>query len=163
MEGKILKNLIYLGCVTAGLCLLSGCGGVASGHVEASGTVTLDGTPVAGASVVFVPVTPDAGEAGFAITDEDGRYELGTGEEKNGGVPGSYMVQVSKTVETEGGAAAPVDLGEDAEHAEEGEGANVTWINSLPATYASPKTSGITIDIPEDGSSELDIKLVSGA
>jgi hypothetical protein len=59
-----------------------------------TGTVTLQGKPVAGAAITFVP-TGD-GEAASAITDSDGKYALTTWESGDGARPGEYRVKVSK-------------------------------------------------------------------
>src|SRR4051794_29592663 len=66
------------------LCLsaISGCGGVKKGPetVEVTGTVTLGGNPVEGASVVFYPGlgTDDQRLASQATTDQGGRFKLST-------------------------------------------------------------------------------------
>jgi hypothetical protein len=59
-----------------------------------TGTVTLQGKPLAGAAITFVP-TGD-GEAASAITDSDGKYALTTWEAGDGARPGEYRVKVSK-------------------------------------------------------------------
>jgi hypothetical protein len=59
-----------------------------------TGTVTLQGKPLAGAAITFVP-TGD-GEAASAITDSDGKYALTTWESGDGARPGEYRVKVSK-------------------------------------------------------------------
>jgi len=53
---------------------LGGCfsRGPSVGRVE--GTVTLDGSPLGGAKVIFTPV--DGGRSSMAVTDGSGRYEL---------------------------------------------------------------------------------------
>lgn len=153
--------------VTIGVSLLLlGCGGGGGGEnlpatVDASGVVLLDGTPVEGASVVFVPVAPGTYPA-FASTDSRGGFSLKAFEAKTGAVPGSYQVQLSKTVEIKaGGGPAPAPAGEDAEHAANDPSAGLQWKNSLPAKYASSATSEIKIDIPENGRSDIKIELVS--
>lgn len=79
------------GSVLAG-CLalaLAGCGG----PVPVAGKVTLNGKPVAGATVVFIPEGggPEAG----AQTDEEGNFLLTT-TKTEGTIPGAYRVTVSK-------------------------------------------------------------------
>jgi carboxypeptidase family protein len=59
-----------------------------------TGTVTLQGKPVAGAAVTFVPT--GEGEAASAITDSEGKYALTTWQAGDGARPGEYRVKVSK-------------------------------------------------------------------
>jgi hypothetical protein len=156
--------MLKWGGVAAAMLLLAGCGGGEGGDlpatVDANGVVTLDGTPVEGASVVFAPVAPGEYPA-FAMSDGNGKFELKAFEAKGGAVPGSYKVQVSKTVEV-AGANKNVDLGEDAEHADQGEEANLMWENALPEKYANPDSSGLTVEIPSDGTNDIKLELVSG-
>lgn len=58
------------------MCLAtSGCGGVSDlpELAEVSGTVTLDGKPVAGIIILF---KPDKGRPGMGTTDAEGKYKL---------------------------------------------------------------------------------------
>ena len=58
-----------------GVLLLAGCSrGDRPSLGLVSGTVTLDGKPLAGARVIFEPV--EGGRASTASTDNEGRYEL---------------------------------------------------------------------------------------
>ncbi len=132
--------------------------------VEARGVVLLDGKPVEGASVVFVPVDP-SGHQAYAVTDEDGEFELRAFPAKSGAVPGKYKVTVSKTVET--GEEVAEELGGESE-TDEGpvdratvKKAKQAWANALPAKYANPKTSGLTAEIPPEGTDSLRIELSS--
>lgn len=75
--------------------LVSGCGGAPDDMPEladASGTVTMDGKPLAGASVSFAPASGNRGASGR--TDEEGRFVLSYGA--NDGCPlGEHKVSVS--------------------------------------------------------------------
>lgn len=92
----ILSLLLANGC--------SGGGGSADRPETApvSGTVTLGGTPVAGATVTFMPMAesqpgqPSQGNAAFAITGAQGQYQLTTFSSSDGAVPGEYKVTVTK-------------------------------------------------------------------
>ena len=70
-----------------------GCGN--KNTVPVKGVVTLDGRPVEGAMVKFVPVAPKGHEAS-AMTDSSGSFSLGTLTERDGAWPGSYKVCVQK-------------------------------------------------------------------
>ena len=68
---------------------------------EATGTVRFQGSPVAGAIVVFVPKSDTPSSVTYsAETDEAGIFQLrtptGPGEFQKGVPPGEYLVSVSK-------------------------------------------------------------------
>ena len=77
--------------------LLAGCNQDPFRVAPVSGTVTLDGKPVAQTAVMFQPVlagNPNPGPGSFGITDADGRYTLKlVGKETPGGVVGKHMVR----------------------------------------------------------------------
>jgi Carboxypeptidase regulatory-like domain len=74
-------------------CLALALAGCAGGPVPVEGKVTMNGKPVAGATVVFIPERggPEAG----AQTDNEGNFQL-TGTKTEGITPGEYRVTVSK-------------------------------------------------------------------
>lgn len=57
------------------------------------GKVTLDGKPLARASVMFAPADGAGGPA-FAVTDENGEYELQYTHEQKGAVTGNCVVRI---------------------------------------------------------------------
>jgi hypothetical protein len=82
-------------CVVLGACLLAlACVGCDSGPEIASveGTVTMDGAPLANASVVFVP---ENGRPAGATTDAQGKYVLTFTEGRKGATPGKHKVRIS--------------------------------------------------------------------
>lgn len=116
--------------------------------VSASGIVTLDGQPVDGAQVVFIDDTSN--KSADAMTDSQGKFMLNAFREKKGAQPGTYKVQVSKTIEQKLGTKN-ADGGDDSK-----------WIFGVPAEYSSYLKSGLTATIPESGTSDLKIELTSG-
>ena len=77
-------------------CLLaSGCGG-SSDIASVSGTITLDGVPLAHASVTF---QPDKGRPSHGGTDEKGFYTLTYSMEEKGAVIGTSKVRISTATE----------------------------------------------------------------
>jgi hypothetical protein len=76
-----------IGCLTLALV------GCAAGPVPVEGKVTMNGKPLAGCTVVFIPEGggPEAGSQ----TDEEGNFRL-TGTKAEGITPGVYRVTVSK-------------------------------------------------------------------
>jgi hypothetical protein len=83
-----MRNLIYLGSIL--LAILSGCG---DRRVTVEGEVTLEGRPVAGATVTFT--SEDGSKVFSGMTDESGKFSLGSAAGP-GAVPGSYKVTVAK-------------------------------------------------------------------
>ena len=88
------------------LLLLAGCGGGGDqpelGEVE--GTVTLGGTPLAGATVMF---QPDTGRPSIGITDSEGHYTLNYKEDVPGAVVGKHTVSITTYQEGDPGAVDP--------------------------------------------------------
>ena len=134
----------------ASLLAALGCsskGGHLPKTVPAAGVVTLDGKPVDGAQVVFVPAAEGATGA-FGTTNASGHFSLRSYEEKDGAIPGDYKVQVSKTVEVklkgnlDGGDAVRFDY-------------------AVPAKYTGAKTSGLTVTVPDSGIKDINLALSS--
>ncbi|MGA2796909.1 MAG: carboxypeptidase-like regulatory domain-containing protein [Thermoguttaceae bacterium] len=59
---------------------------------EVQGTVTLDGRPLARATVIFEPKA--GGHASRAVTDASGRYQLVYLRDNTGALVGSHLVKV---------------------------------------------------------------------
>lgn len=153
-------NRIFLltGCLA--ILMQSGCTRVPDGPrtVPAEGVITLDGTPVAGAAIVFVA---DGGEySASALSDKDGSFSLNAFEYKSGAVPGSYNAIVTRTVEIT--TASDEMKGEEAEHAAEGgeEGKQVGVKNDMPMKYSQPSEE-FKFVVPEDGVRDLKLELTS--
>jgi hypothetical protein len=129
--------------------LAAGCGPKA---VPTEGIVTFDGKPVAGASVMFVPLQ---GPPASAITDEKGEFQLTTsGGHGAGALPGEYKVTV--TLE----ATTKIDL--DAPRIE-GMPAQIIIPPSvdIPPDYSNPQKTPLSVRIPAEG--KIELKVVSAA
>jgi hypothetical protein len=74
--------------------VLIGCGGRTK---PVRGVVTLDGTPVAGATVLFMPDGQDGGRPASGFTSSDGTFQLTTFKPDDGALPGKYRVLIQKT------------------------------------------------------------------
>ncbi len=131
------------------LVTLAGCGG-GSGRdlpdtVPGRGVVTLDGSPVEGASVTCIA---DSGSYhATAVTDATGAFSLKAFPEKDGAIPGSYKVAINKTIV--GAAGGPADE------------PTVNVQLGVPLKYARTRTSNLAITIPEAGVTDLKIELTS--
>ena len=110
---------------------LAGCG---SGLSSVSGTVTLDGKPLAGSDKLSgtVQFSPETGRGATAVgnLDQNGRYNLSTGS-RVGVLPGKYLVSVSAV------EIIPPKIAGEA-----GSGRLAT-----PPRYADAKTSGFTAEV----------------
>jgi hypothetical protein len=120
----------------AAVTALAGCSGSDRGGVV--GTVTLsDGAPLVGARVTAR--SDLTGKWATGITDDTGRFELGTVESGDGIPPGEYYVKINE------------DRG--------------SWDNPRPRTiaakYEDPKQSGLKVAVEAGQQAVLDVKLES--
>lgn len=88
---------LRLWMVVAGACVLTlGCSPGGYRAAPISGNVTLDGAPLADATVLFEPVgTTNPGPPATAVTDAGGDFTLAIGEDKPGAVVGKNRVRIS--------------------------------------------------------------------
>lgn len=116
------------------LFFLSGCStppSDAPALASVSGTVMLDGAPLADAMIIFEP--QENGAASTGATDAQGHYALIYSASKKGAVPGVHVVRISKLTS---------EMGEE----------------MLPAMYNVQSTLQETV---KAGDNEIDFKLVS--
>ena len=96
-EGIPMRRFALLSLVLFGLAVVSGCGsGDTLNRQPVSGTVKLDGQPLASGSIRFIPqdTTGKVTSGGGPITD--GKYSTDL-------PPGKYLVKIFSTEEKEGG------------------------------------------------------------
>ena len=79
-------------------CLLTAGCGSDDGLATVMGTVTLNGQPLADATVQFRP-TSSEGASSFGRTDAEGRYKLMRTVKTAGAMPGEYIVSI-RTADT---------------------------------------------------------------
>lgn len=80
------------------ITIVSGCGEAQRSIAPVSGKVTPDGKPLAGASVIFIPMDDPKlplGVISKAETDAQGHFTLITSDERNGAVVGEHAVRIS--------------------------------------------------------------------
>ena len=77
--------------------------------VPVSGTVTLDGKPVSGANVTFMPSGTTRGSGADGRTDAEGVYQLRARHGGAGAAVGTYKVTVSKLAKPDGSEVTPGD------------------------------------------------------
>ena len=142
---KMLSRMLLSATFLAAVTLLAGCGEDLPELVNVTGTVTMDGKPLANATVIFEPENDRASQG---VTDEQGRYELLYKVGAPGAVVGKHTVRISKY---EGG-------GEGEE--EEEDAATMDEESSLvPAAYN--EQSELTADVKPDKEDGYDFNLDS--
>ncbi len=125
--------------------------------VKVSGTLTLDGEPVAGAHIRFSP--EGKGPAAFAETDTRGRYQLRTFDPGDGAIPGKYRISVTKEV-TEGVVEFESQQEREEYLKKNGRPTRKTT-NALPQKFGNPETSDLAAEISLAGSKRVDLELTS--
>src|SRR5262245_29101434 len=89
-------RIVALYCCAFVAGLIAGCGSDNPlGRKALSGTVTLDGAPLAKGAIEFHPITEGGTQSGGLI--ENGRYSVPADK---GATPGEYRVLISDTYET---------------------------------------------------------------
>ena len=128
--------------------IAAGCGGIRSDYskvtlIDAGGTITLDGRPLAGATVVF---RDPGGSFSSGVTDADGRYRLQFDSVKAGVTPGPKTVLVtSRPVGEEAGTEAD-DAAEAETDDEAGEAAGRPAASEqIPARYNRRSTLAVEV------------------
>jgi len=95
--------------VCAALALAPGCG-EAQKIAPVSGVVTLNGKPLAGATVTFSPIAVpgsiDAGDSSIGKTNAQGEYTLTTSRSVAGAMVGKHRVRISLLTQQRGDSDA---------------------------------------------------------
>ena len=148
-----------------GVCfiLLTGCGPAKNPRaihlVLGKGLITVDGKPLVGATITFIPTEDNQfATQSVALSDIKGNFSATTFNSGDGIHPGNYLVTVD-CVET----ISHVSDEEIARAEASGVPISIkTTIRSLiPTRYNSSETSGLTIEIPPKGNQKISIILES--
>jgi len=115
--------------------------------VPATGRVTVEGKPLPGASVRFIPtIQSTGGREASAMTDESGAYEMATlapgvpPDQAKGVIPGEYTVVLSRVAMPDGGPP-PADIIDENDAIAKG------MKQYVPAKYTNPETSPLKIKV----------------
>ena len=116
------------------LAMIPGCSGEEPATYPVSGTVHLDGKPLAGVSVML---QPDVGSFGYGVTDENGAFVVSTFEVGDGAIPGKHGIIVTRQssamfVGDTSGETTPTES--DA-------------VIEIPQKYSKVQTSGLTVEV----------------
>jgi hypothetical protein len=118
--------------------------------VPVTGTVKLDGKPVSGAFVTFIPTQGTIGTGSTGITDAEGKYELATMHDGTGAPVGSYQVVISKLVRLDG---------TDFPAGEEFDAMGTPHKNLFPPQYSDQSQTTLKANVPEGGKAiDIDLK-----
>jgi len=150
-----LKYCLLLAVLLCGVGNLSGCSGGATDKwtegrpktYNVNGTVTFQGSPLAGATVVFRSAEHQVSASG--VTNADGKFRLTTYEDNDGAVAGEHDVIVQKY--DEASLPANVDLDETS--------ISVEPKLVTPAKYADFEKSGLRQSVATSGANEFRLEL----
>lgn len=134
--------------------MMAGCGQSESVKVPelypVTGKVTLDGEPLVGAVLSFLPKGDTAGQVVTATTADGGNFSAMYSNGKPGCPTGEFQVYISKLVMPDGN---PIPEGKTA--------ADVQAVDKVPAKYRSPQNPGSSVMVPVGGKSDLNFELQS--
>lgn len=137
-------SLFSFGALICLSCLSLGCGSGGSGVkvdlVPVSGVVTLDGEPLANASVLFSPTGQSQAQPSHAITDDSGNYSLAYADGRPGCATGFHVVVISKFAQQDGTPFPPGTPPDEA---------SVNGKEHLAAEYSSHTATRLNADVKE--------------
>jgi hypothetical protein len=129
--------------------VLSGCR--SKGITPVRGVITQDGTPVAGATVLFMPDGQDGGRPASGFTSSDGTFRLTTYKPDDGALPGKYRVLIQKTEGAKDRGDAERSALERAKAKIEERSLRKPRQPILPAAYARFETTPLRCSVPVTG------------
>ena len=153
---SFLFRILTVTCLCA---IVAGCGGGDDAFkkarpktVSSTGTITFKGEPLKFATIVLEPQV-EGGVAAMGRSDGEGHFYVSAFPPDPGAVPGSYRVSVTKTQAPKTTDADPAN--HDAPVEEE----PAEPKSLIPLEYGAFDTSGLTIEIPAEGSEALTLVL----
>lgn len=162
----MLNDLTAVPCALALMLLAAGCGESSVELEDAGGVVTYNGSPLPGATVMFIP---EKGPIASGVTDLEGRFDLSTGA-LSGAVVGKHRVAVTATKgdssqqtpsvapEREADAAAKM-MKAFAESQKTAKDSRPKWL--IPEKYGKPETSGLAYAVEKGGTNHFEIDLTN--
>lgn len=160
-----MNRLMILGGLVV-TCVIVGCGSDVPSTVPVTGTVTLDGKPVEGATVNFL--SKDTNIAASGKTDAEGKFAMKTlvgSKSVDGVVVGNHGVAVVKT-EAETAGDAPDDLEATKQMMEQmAENPAITSDFKpkalIPEKYNNPTMSQLSALVTDSGPNDFVLELTS--
>jgi hypothetical protein len=133
--------------------VLIGCGG--RGTTPVQGVITLEETPVAGATVLFMPEGQDGCRPASGFTSSDGTFRLMTYKPDDGAMPGKYRVLIQQTEAAKDPGAAERSAMERAKAKIEEKSQHKNRKPTLPEAYAKFDTTPLRCSVPVTGAVTL--------
>jgi len=136
-------NLRAVRHLLLGVLLAAGCSSKGPNlppQYPVSGTINMDGKPLTGAGIMFLPRGETRGTGAFGMSDGAGNYSLKTDHGGAGAPEGEYAVTISKVVNRDGTPYVPKpDVAEAGER------------ETLPGTYSNSMNTVLTATVPKGG------------
>lgn len=156
--------------VCSALLLVIGCsdGGVGGGDRKSvypvKGKITMNGAPVAGATVTFSPQSEQP--VAYGRTNSSGEYALTTYDANDGAAEGEYVVLVSKSVSASSSESSGQSMHDAMTAGASGGGAHGGGSGQaeesgslLPEKYSSQADSGLKATVSSSGDNNFDFDL----
>jgi hypothetical protein len=121
----------------------SGCSKSGPAVAPVKGTVLLDGKPMTKGTVITMPA---AGRGAKSPIASDGSFQLGTFTKTDGAIVGTHSAAVIAY-------EPPPNAGPESPYGK----------LLVPKKYASPESSGLTIDVPPEGKNDVVLNLTTAA
>jgi len=157
----------YLPLALLAAVVLAAGGGCGPGRLsKVEGTVTLDGQPLEGALVEFVP--EGAGQPASGVTGSDGFFRLTTLTTGDGAAVGDYKVLIKKTEKREVGGVVKTDDPDSMKAAyggflkERRKRKPRDPKSEIPAMYGDAKQTPLKAHVPPDGSLKFELRSKGG-
>jgi hypothetical protein len=144
--------MIRILCLLLAIALV-GCGGSRTSPVN--GVVMLDGKPLAGSSIQFIP--QGKGHDATGETDKDGEFAMSTFKPRDGVVPGTYKVVISPprgTADTTKYATADEAMAA----ASKPQARKESTESAFPQKYSRPDQTPLTQEVPVRGTLRFELK-----
>ncbi|MCL2005132.1 MAG: carboxypeptidase-like regulatory domain-containing protein [Planctomycetaceae bacterium] len=159
-----MQKTLYTITILTAFAMVAGCGGNPNlGQV--TGIVTFNGDPVEGATVSFIPASPD-GILAVGTTDAEGRYVLAAPVQdagvSRGALQGTYNVTIRKTEVTPHPDSVLYQQGEITynELMNRGGGGQSTIREVLPVRFNDVQRSGLQAEVVAQTQNVFDFALV---
>jgi hypothetical protein len=125
--------------------------------VPVAGVLTLDGQPVKGATVTFLPEA-SGGRPAHGLTLADGSFQLSTFRPNDGALPGNYKVtaQYNEPPEISGSFKNQQEAMEAVSKAPPPKKKVPRY--TIPAPYGDPSKTSLRQKVPADGRITLDLR-----
>lgn len=136
----------------AGACVALSGGGCGAKPVPTRGVVTVDGKPLAKATVMFTSQEP-GGKDATGFTDANGDFELTTARMKDGALPGLYKVTVhhSETMDVSPARKSPGEM-------QKLQGDADRKASVVPKIYTRQDQTPLQHRVPDDGDAKLQLR-----